>query len=340
VAVLQLEKNSAHNVADSPSNSAAHADDAAPMHALLESLFLALFTLLSRLDGSDQPNVVKNVQESLESQLRVQFKFYRTTAVLRLALSHRNWLAAATIYELLGDPDHACQCRLRQMATKQIGGQPLEESMVLSQVAAALLQASSSPAAQARILYQGMKFCEKHSLAVESIEKEIRNRWHIFATPLALLLEENASKAFPLLLQFSPAFYLQLLRYSFQQIEAAEKANESRASIEQLLRAIATNAAKDVDSRTRIALQSFSLSNEPDSIAFSCGHVYGKKHFFERLLPQFKQRMAELPGARTPLTLRAILNDYQQRQVAQACPRCLYNSVLPPTRGALKQWDA
>jgi len=86
-----------------------------------------------------------------------------------------------------------------------------------------------------------------------------------------------------------------------------------------------------------------SSSSRLDALAFTCGHAYPRRFFFERVLPQFQQRMHELSavaGSTTPLTLRTLLADYRQAQlIGMACPRCVYNSSLPPRHAQLRPWE-
>jgi hypothetical protein len=77
-----------------------------------------------------------------------------------------------------------------------------------------------------------------------------------------------------------------------------------------------SEAASGIVARARVANQS-----DKDLLAFTCGHVYQKRYFYEEVLPVLVQRLTM--SARLSVTSKLLLAEYQQTAMALSCPACL-----------------
>ena len=65
---------------------------------------------------------------------------------------------------------------------------------------------------------------------------------------------------------------------------------------------------------------------DPDAVVFTCNHNLPRYYMVDVVLPEFKQRMRELPQP-LPQTTELLLRHYRQvkTRLFAACPCCLYN---------------
>lgn len=59
-------------------------------------------------------------------------------------------------------------------------------------------------------------------------------------------------------------------------------------------------------------------------VAFTCEHSFPSVHFTEMILPEFEQRISELPKA-LPQFVEQLVLRYRQRVYPTSCPVCVYN---------------
>eukprot|EP00163_Fabomonas_tropica_P012138 TRINITY_DN2335_c3_g1_i1.p1 TRINITY_DN2335_c3_g1~~TRINITY_DN2335_c3_g1_i1.p1 ORF type:complete len:482 (-),score=72.86 TRINITY_DN2335_c3_g1_i1:108-1394(-) len=124
-----------------------------------------------------------------------------------------------------------------------------------------------------------------------------------------------------------------------------------RVTVARLWQELTANLDKDVDKRmsvqapvTVMRSSADSSASTPSSIlsggtapeaptstgenflAFTCGHHFLKKAFFDNILPAFQKRVENL-SQDMPLTTQLFVADYKLKFSRLACPICLYNSL-------------
>jgi len=63
-----------------------------------------------------------------------------------------------------------------------------------------------------------------------------------------------------------------------------------------------------------------------DTIAFTCGHKFGRSHYVSHIVPQLSKRLEELPVSQ-PVTFAACVEVALQESCSSACPPCCYNRL-------------
>ena len=63
-------------------------------------------------------------------------------------------------------------------------------------------------------------------------------------------------------------------------------------------------------------------TRDPDLLAFTCGHVFQKRCFYEEVLPGFLHRL-EFFSPRLPVTAKLLAAEYSQTTMALSCPTCV-----------------
>ena len=63
-------------------------------------------------------------------------------------------------------------------------------------------------------------------------------------------------------------------------------------------------------------------------VAFTCEHSFASVHFMNLILPEFEQRMSELPKALPQLTEHLLLKYHLRSELyPTSCPVCVYNFI-------------
>ncbi|XP_028407993.1 uncharacterized protein LOC114530602 isoform X2 [Dendronephthya gigantea] len=63
-------------------------------------------------------------------------------------------------------------------------------------------------------------------------------------------------------------------------------------------------------------------------VVFTCEHSFASAHFMDLILPEFEQRMSELPKALPQLTEHLVLKYHQRSELyPTSCPVCVYNFI-------------
>lgn len=135
----------------------------------------------------------------------------------------------------------------------------------------------------------------------------------------------------------------------FAQLDAGVQLQEFNAAQKHLWQEILDNIKKDLDRHPYIALSmtaattvaSAALSQQRswregegvpelqvDVVLFTCNHHFPRVFFQEFILPEFQQRMSELP-LQLKHTIKLLLRFYGKVEscLPSACPICVYNSI-------------
>eukprot|EP00004_Rigifila_ramosa_P024507 TRINITY_DN7127_c0_g1_i1.p1 TRINITY_DN7127_c0_g1~~TRINITY_DN7127_c0_g1_i1.p1 ORF type:complete len:938 (+),score=202.27 TRINITY_DN7127_c0_g1_i1:1762-4575(+) len=168
-------------------------------------------------------------------------------------------------------------------------------------------------------------------------------------------------------LPFSASFLLMITEAAIEQNQANQGPNlQGGVSSQRLWTEILDNIHKDLTQRPTIVLPILSAPPEDsaspvppaatgaaafgsataagrraapskDTVAFSCGHYFSRKTFSEVLLPEFQQRMAQLPTP-LPLTVAAMISTYRQPSASLACCVCVFGKVRQEQQSTQKPW--
>ena len=63
--------------------------------------------------------------------------------------------------------------------------------------------------------------------------------------------------------------------------------------------------------------------HQNDTIAFTCGHHFGRAHYLSYIVPAFKQRLEGLPVSH-PVAFSALVEDAMNQTCMSACPPCVF----------------
>ncbi|EGG19322.1 regulator of chromosome condensation domain-containing protein [Cavenderia fasciculata] len=219
-----------------------------------------------------------------------------------------------------------------------------------------------------------LNYWKEKQLPIEELENYIMANLEYFSLPLSNILStfnsnSNSNKVdntYPLVLNFSPLLYLNVVKYYLQLMKylGEKERNHQRVSEKVLLTNIKENLQKDIQSRTKIQIQSLQMDMftspttaaiVPNSssvmrggsadesyiekdLAFTCNHFFSKRRYYSSILPQFQTDVQKL-SIMSPTTLNHIIEEYNQKWVSLSCPVCLYNFLRELANDPLsKQW--
>jgi len=283
----------------------------------------------------------------LLSVLHNQYGQYRPQLMLTRARQWLNWDSMATIYTTRDQWDGAIHAKLTQIRLhfEETLEQKLEEAnAVLSMLSFLNEDVFTDEEIQNRdvLLYQVLEFWKQEELPVAPLSRYVLLHLNVLAPLFGQLLRKNTSTDHPFCVKFGLQVHLHITKTCLEQIKLNySKEKQDKPPEERLWTEIKDNLYKDLNKKDKIVLN---LENTPPSktdlkdYAFTCGHHFSRSRFLEDILPHFQEKVAAFSNP-LPITTRLMVLDYQQPEIALACPVCVYNDLRKKQKVTREKWE-
>ncbi|KAF2070250.1 hypothetical protein CYY_008433 [Polysphondylium violaceum] len=193
-----------------------------------------------------------------------------------------------------------------------------------------------------KLLVLIFNYWKSKELPIQELESYLLNNMNSFSLLLCNILEINSNQEFPLILDFSPSFYLLTLKNYLQYLKTQSEIekNNQKVSEKILWTNIKENLEKDILQRSKIEIQALigtssilggpsiggSVNHGSGDIAFTCNHFFSKRQYYGSILPDFQAEIQKL-SIPSSSTLKLLLLEYNKKSISQACPLCLCNTL-------------
>ncbi|KAM9967842.1 hypothetical protein ACTFIW_009126 [Dictyostelium discoideum] len=184
-------------------------------------------------------------------------------------------------------------------------------------------------------------YFKKKNLPINELENFLITNIDYFSELLSNVIQINFNSDLPLILHFSPIFYISTLKNYLQSLKnQSELEKKSQKVSDKILwQNINENLEKNLLQRSKIeiptlnqdiyssftASKNIPLIGEKD-IAFTCNHFFSKRNFFGSTLPDFQSELQKL-SIPSSQTLHYITQEFNKKSISQSCPVCLFNSI-------------
>ncbi|KAK5581521.1 hypothetical protein RB653_001556 [Dictyostelium firmibasis] len=184
-------------------------------------------------------------------------------------------------------------------------------------------------------------YYKKKNLPINELENFLITNIDYFSELLSNVIQINCNSELPLILNFSPIFYISTLKNYLQSMKNQSELEKKlqKVSDKILWQNIKENLEKNLLQRSKIEIptlnqdiySSFTASkNTPligeKDIAFTCNHFFSKRNFFGSTLPDFQSELQKL-SIPSSQTLQYITQEFNKKSISQSCPVCLFNSI-------------
>jgi len=283
----------------------------------------------------------------LENTLRSHWGQFNPSIILTKCHYYQDWVAAAVIYEMLGNWSQSVDCELRAIRAQAERDQKQltsEESRNHEQEAVFVVLGSilahKSDVRKAKLLTQVMWYWNERKLDLTALEGFFIQNLTAAGKALAWIMQEasNGTELPFAGLRFQRSFYETVTRLRIERLKELTQARESKAAGQQmsedaLWQQITATITTNWDKRSKITIPSASLpllppaknADDQELLVFTCdkSHMWTRQVFFETVLPKFKALITTLP-VDLSMTAQFLISEYH---LVRSRP-----SLSPPSR--------
>jgi len=192
------------------------------------------------------------------------------------------------------------------------------------------------------LLYQVLEFWENEKLPVAPLSKYVLDHLNVLPPLFGEILRKNTSTDHPFCVKFSLKVHLHITKTCLELLRQNYfKEKQDKPPEERLWTEIKDNLYKDLDKKDKIVLNVENTSASKTDLkdfAFTCGHHYSRSRFLEDILPHFQEKVMSFPNP-IPITSKLMVMDYQQQEIALACPVCVYNDIRKKQKVTRYKWE-